>query len=124
MKLTDKINQLIINSPFEEPKRYWRYDRESRFFELVEDKRRPAGYVIASESHGFDDPGVFVPIPLVNEIRPRVKKWREEGYPGVSGITRRLLEHWNNKEERENRRFFFCQFPGSRGPLLDLLNSK
>jgi type III restriction enzyme len=30
-------------------------------------------------------------------------------YPGITGITKRLLEHWTNPEEYENRRFFFCQ---------------
>ena len=30
-------------------------------------------------SKAFDDPGVFVEIPLVNQIRPRVKAWREAG---------------------------------------------
>lgn len=103
------IDQLIINSPYEEPSHYWSYDRESRLFEKKEG-RRPAGYVVASErSQAFDDPGVFIEIPLVNQIRPRVKAWREAGYPGVTGITKRLLEHWNNPEEREYRRFFFCQ---------------
>ncbi len=29
--------------------------------------------------------------------------------PGVTGITKRLLEHWTNAEEFDNRRFFFCQ---------------
>jgi type III restriction enzyme len=105
------IDRLIVNSPYEEPQRYWRYNRESRTFTLVEGERRPAGYVIASEgSKAFDDPGVFVPIPLVNQIRPRVKAWRDVGYPGVSGITKRLLEHWTNPEDFETRRFFFCQF--------------
>lgn len=104
------IDRLIINSPYEEPNRYWRYNRESRTFTLVEDERRPAGYVIASEgSQSFDDPGIFVEIPLVNRIRPRVKSWRENGYPGVTSITKRLLDHWNNPEEFESRRFFFCQ---------------
>lgn len=104
------IDRLIINSPYEEPQRYWRYNRESRTFTLVEGERRPAGYVVASESSkSFDDPGIFVEIPLVNQIRPRVKAWREAGYPGVSGITKRLLEHWTNPEEFETRRFFFCQ---------------
>jgi hypothetical protein len=28
------IDQLIINSPYEEPKQYWSYDRESRTFSL------------------------------------------------------------------------------------------
>jgi type III restriction enzyme len=105
------IDRLIVNSPYEEPQRYWRYNRESRTFTLVEGERRPAGYVIASEgSKAFDDPGIFVPIPLVNQIRPRVKAWRDAGYPGVSGITKRLLEHWTNPEDFETRRFFFCQF--------------
>lgn len=103
------IDRLIINSPYEEPAHYWSYDRETRFFTL-KDGRRPAGYVIASESSkAFDDPGKFIEIPLVNKIRPRIKAWRESGYSGVTGITKRLLEHWRNPEEREYRRFFFCQ---------------
>jgi type III restriction enzyme len=86
------INRLIINSPYEEPQRHWRYDRQTRTFELVAG-RRPAGYVVASgDSRAFDDPGIFVEIPLVNRIRPRVKAWREAGYPGVTSITKRLLE--------------------------------
>jgi type III restriction enzyme len=103
------IDRLIINSPYEEPTRYWHYNRERRTFSL-EEGRRPAGYVIASPgSQVFDDPGIFVEIPLVNQIRPRVKAWRDAGYPGVTGITKRLLEHWTNPEEFETRRFFFCQ---------------
>ena len=102
------IDHLIINSPYQEPKHYWSYDREGRTFDK-KDGRRPAGYVIASQtSKAFDDPGIFVEIPLVNQIRPRVKAWREAGYPGVTGITKRLLEHWNNPDEREHQ-FFFCQ---------------
>ncbi len=92
-----------------EPERHWRYQRESRSFDLVEGSR-PAGYVVASgDSKAFDDPGIFVAIPLVNQIRPRVRAWREAGYPGVSSITSRLLEHWRDAEEFESRRFFFCQ---------------
>ena len=103
------IDQLIINSPYEEPREHWKYDRESRLFSRVPG-RRPAGYVRASESSkAFDDPGVFVELPLPNKIRPRVKLWRGAGYPGVSGITKRLLEHWHDPEQRENRRLFFCQ---------------
>ena len=103
------IDRLIINSPYEEPARYWKYERETRLFDLTAG-RRSAGYVVASgDSRAFDDPGIFVEIPLVNRIRPRVKAWREAGYPGVTGITKRLLEHWTDPEEFETRRFFFCQ---------------
>lgn len=120
------IDTLIKNSPYKEPEVYWSYDSGTHLFDLVKG-RRPAGYVIASErSKTFDDPGVFVEIPLVNQIRPRVKQWRENGYPGVTGITRRLLSHWQDEEERDYRRFFFCQLEAietliwlAEGPAAD-----
>lgn len=103
------IDKLIINSPYAVPEKYWEYIRDTREF-LLKDGRRPAGYVVASESSkSFDDPGVFVEIALVNTMRPRIEKWREADYPGVTGITKRLLKHWQDPEERKDRRFFFCQ---------------
>ena len=104
-----QITQLIINSPFDEPSRHWHYDRQSRSFSLTAG-RRAAGYVKATDSSkSFDDPGVFVELPLVNQIRPRVRAWSAAGYPGASGLTKRLLEHWRDPNAREGRRFFFCQ---------------
>ena len=103
------IDKLIINSPYSEPAEHWRYDRETRLFSRAPG-RRPAGYVRATDnSKAFDDPGIFVELPLPNKIRPRVNAWREANYPGVSGITKRLLDHWRDPEQRENRRLFFCQ---------------
>lgn len=103
------IDKLIINSPYKEPQQHWFYERENRNF-FIQEGRRPAGYVMATpNSKAFDDPGIFVEIDTVNQIRPRVKAWRESGYPGVTGITKRLLEHWQDPEERKDRRFFFCQ---------------
>ena len=104
-----QIDKLIINSPYKEPKLYWFYDRDRRVFEKREG-RRPAGYVVATPgSQAFDDPGLFVEIELAERIRPRVKAWRENGYPGITGTTLRLLKHWQDPEERKERRFFFCQ---------------
>lgn len=104
-----QIEKLIINSPYEEPICFWQYVRDTREFAL-EPGRRPAGYVVATpQSKGFDDPGIFVPIELVNTIRPRIKSWRERGYPGVTGITKRLLAYWHDPDERQYRQFFFCQ---------------
>src|SRR5437868_878474 len=107
---TATIDQLIINSPYEEPSEHWRYHRETRLF-TREQERRKAGYIRASESsRSFDDPGIFIELPLVNKIRPRIKAWREADYPGATGITKRLLQHWRDPEQRDsNRRFFFCQ---------------
>ncbi|MDP2950093.1 MAG: DEAD/DEAH box helicase family protein, partial [Chloroflexota bacterium] len=103
------IDRLIINAPYGEPSQHWLYERQTRSWSRVPG-RRPAGYLVASPgSKAFDDPGVFLPIPLVNQIRPRVKAWRDAGYPGATGVTKRLLEHWYDLAERRDRRFFFCQ---------------
>ena len=103
------IGPLIINKPFDEPEEHWSYNRERRTFSRAQG-RRPAGYLIASgDSKTFDEPGFFVETPLVNQIRPRVKAWREAGYPGVTAITKRLLDYWVDPEEFDRRRFFFCQ---------------
>ncbi len=102
------IEHLIINSPYEEPRRHWEYNPLRMAFELAEG-RRPSGYTVAStERRVVNDAGVFVEIPLVNRIRARVKEWRERGYAGVSGITRQLLGHWRDPEARPSR-LFFCQ---------------
>lgn len=107
-KARKKIDHLIINSPYEEPKYHWYYDRQTRTFEKRQG-RRPAGYIVATpDSQSFDDPGIFIELLLINQIRPRVKTWRENGYPGVTGITKRLLEHWYDREQRQYP-LFFCQ---------------
>jgi hypothetical protein len=106
MKTT--IDQLIINSPYEEPKQYWSYDRETRTFNRKEG-RRPAGYVIASESSkAFDDPGIFIEIPLVNKIRQRVKAWREHptnpyaGVPDAKNYKSKLYHIYNDSDVKDD----------------------
>lgn len=105
-----KPSHLIINSPYAEPTRHWKRDASSGLFDLVEG-RRPAGYIIAApDATNMESGGTFVPIPLVEEIRPRVLEWRGQKYPGVTGTTKALLEHWNNNAaRREDRSLFFCQ---------------
>ena len=53
-------------------------------------------------------PRRFHELPLVNKIRPRVKAWREAGYPGVTGTTKRCWSIGAIRSIRD-RRFFFCQ---------------
>lgn len=102
------IDQLIINSAYREPTHHWKYDLNGQTF-IREEGRRPAGYFVAGQgSNQYNDIGKFVELPLVNKIRPRVKAWREAGYPGVTGVTRKLLEHWNDKDARQYQ-FFYCQ---------------
>ncbi len=60
---------LILNTPFVEPEKYWSYDRKHMIFTRM-DGRRPAGYIVATpDAQGFNDPGQFVVLDLVNKIR-------------------------------------------------------
>jgi type III restriction enzyme len=104
------IDRLILNPPFDEPTKHWKYHRETRDFELVA-SRRPAGYVQATPgAKNFDDPGIFVELPLVNRIRTKVRSWREGGYANLEMPARELIEHWRGlRGETREQRFFFCQ---------------
>ena len=102
------IKNLIICNPYQIPAQHYRYDRLRRKHELVEG-RRPAGFLIATpDSKMYDDPGIFQEIEIVNRIRKRVDAWRQKGYPGVTGVTRGLLEFWHDGRRRD-KKLFFCQ---------------
>src|SRR3990167_5112604 len=103
------IDQLIISGPYEEPQEHWLYIRESQEFKRMPGRRKSGYWRATGRTAGnFDDPGEFVEIELVNKIRPRVKQWRENGYPNVTGTTRKLLEFWNDPTQRDQR-LFWCQ---------------
>ena len=105
--MTNTTDHLIICSPYEKPQQHLSYNREIRKFELVDGRRR-AGYIVATEdSQAFDDPGHFVPLEEVNKIRDRVDRWRNADYPGITIVTKELLEHWKNPSREP--RLFFCQ---------------
>jgi type III restriction enzyme len=94
---------LIINSPYQAPQRHWR-QRAGTELELV-DGRRPAAYEVFDTRNNTRR---VEPLDLVNRIRERVEEWRAAGHPGVTTITRSLLEHWRDDKAR-TLPFYFCQ---------------
>ncbi|MFO3796061.1 MAG: BPTD_3080 family restriction endonuclease [Anaerolineales bacterium] len=101
------VDNPILNSPFDEPSHYWAYEEGQP---VLKEGRRPAGYYLKARTQGAQMALLeeeFVPLDPVNTIRERVKAWRKEGYPGVTPITRYLLNHWNHPERE--RKLFFCQ---------------
>lgn len=101
------VENPIVNGPFEEPARRWVYEEGQA---VLRDGRRPAGYYLRPRTRGPQATILeeeFISLDLVNSIRQRVKAWREQGYPGVTQITRQLLTYWDNPERE--RRLFFCQ---------------
>lgn len=101
------VDNPILNSPFAEPERH--HDFTGVVPRIVEG-RRPAGYYGLVRTDRGGDAAVsqheMIPLPLVNEIRGRVRAWRERRYPGVTPTTRDLLDHWNREDRRP---LFFCQ---------------
>ena len=97
---------LIINSPFVEPTQHWAENNDRTL--RLEPKRRPAGYEIIDTR---ENTRRQVPIPLIDDIRQRVAQWRTDGWPGVTAITRELLDHWWDTERVSGRQypFYFCQ---------------
>jgi type III restriction enzyme len=108
--MPDAITNPIINSPFEQPQRHYRFTeigitneiqfgrRESVYFVPLAKLKSQSGTAAANEYRSNQ---------LINEIRQRVARWREQGYPQVTRLTHRLLEYWN--DSRRERRLFFCQ---------------
>ncbi len=97
-------NSLIINSPYDKPQQHWTQDERGRVLEVVPG-RREAGYEIVDTRTNTRR---VEKLELVNRIRPRVDEWRKAGYPGVTSVTRRLLDHWHDRETRQLP-FYFCQ---------------
>ncbi|MDP1805000.1 MAG: DEAD/DEAH box helicase family protein, partial [Acidimicrobiales bacterium] len=110
------IENPILNGPFGEPTRHFRFSEDGITDEVVEG-RRPSSY--------------FVPIPkvkkkggqlqfetewtadrieesrFINQVRDRISRWRAAGWTGVTPTTRTLLEYWTDPERE--RPLFFCQ---------------
>jgi type III restriction enzyme len=110
------IENPILNSPFLEPTKHFKFTDEGITNEVVGGRRKSS---------------YFVPIPAprkkgkqllfetewtkdrleenetVNQIRERVFLWRKRDYPDITNTTRQLLRYWTDPE-RENK-LFFCQ---------------
>ena len=94
---------LIINSAYERPVQHWQPGRDGSLTLVPE--RRSAGYEIFDIRNNTRRSETLT---LVNSIRERVDAWREASYPGITSVTRSLLEHWYDRSARQYP-FYFCQ---------------
>jgi type III restriction enzyme len=109
------IENPILNTPYDEPERHFRFDDEGITDDLV-DGRRSSSYFMpipkAKKKGGqlvFDEwtGDRIEENRLINQIRDRVRHWRQRNWPGVTPTTRVLLEYWTDPERE--KRLFFCQ---------------
>lgn len=110
------IENPIINSPYAEPKRHFKFD-ETGITNVTVEQRRVSSYFVPvpqsrkkGKQQAFDSEWTSERIEEndeINQIRERVALWRGRGYPGITRVSARLLEYWQ-REDRE-RKLFFCQ---------------
>jgi type III restriction enzyme len=111
------IENPIINSPFDEPSRHFRFTDEGITNEVVEGRRTSSYFVPIAKPKKkgakqlkFDTEWTQDRIEenrLVNDIRRRVAQWRTGGYLGVTPTTARLIEYWT--DPNREKKLFFCQ---------------
>ncbi|HAD81636.1 MAG: type III restriction endonuclease subunit R [Candidatus Edwardsbacteria bacterium RIFOXYD12_FULL_50_11] len=110
-----EVSEPILNSPFEEPKEFW-FIKEGEMAQRKSGRRPSIVYPPSDTDVKWELEGVLAPsrdyspgyeMVLVNDIRLRVKKWREQGYPGATKISRELMEWW--RRDGRKWRLFYAQ---------------
>jgi len=111
------IDNPIINRPFAEPTKHFRFDedgitsekiesrRESEYFVPIAKPKKRAQTQLRLDSEWTEERRE--PNVLVNDIRRRIAIWRQGNYAGVTPTTRRLLQYWTDPERE--KKLFFCQ---------------
>ncbi len=112
------IENPILNSPYEEPRRHFRFSDDGITNDIVEARRSSQYFVPIPQPRKRGKQLVFTEWTqdrveenkLINQIRERVAIWRRGGYQGITKTTARLLEYW--RRPGRERRLFFCQIEG------------
>jgi type III restriction enzyme len=98
-----EVPEPILNSPYEKPAEYW-FIKEGESPERRQGRRpgviyppsdTPVKWTIEPEIlQRSDDFAPGYELVLVNLIRERIDQWRQDGYPGVTRVTKELIEWW------------------------------
>lgn len=107
------VEDPILSGPYEEPREHWVYDTKTGDARR-EQGRRPASYWYQSQRAlttqlaltGFAEEE-REDLPLVNNLRKDVKRWRASGYEGATPVTKALLAYWSRPDRPKP--LFFCQ---------------
>lgn len=109
----------ILNSPYTEPSHYFKADEHGLTEEVV-DARRPSSFYIPvprqktkqkqlelNTAEGAFGAELQKENEFINKIRAKIKKWRDEGYTGITKTSRDLLFYW--RDDTRDNKLFFCQ---------------
>ena len=95
------IDNPVINSPFEEPQRHFKFNERGITEEITEGRRRSEYFMPfpkpkkqsgqAQLQFKLPDRDLREANTFINSVRTRVAAWRNSGYPGVTPTTRGSL---------------------------------
>ena len=113
----ETIENPIINSAFLPPSKHFKFSDDG-ITNIIEDGRRPSAYFTPiARTRKKNDPQLSFDTEwtrdrieenrFINQVRERIKPWRDGGYSGVTPTTARLLSYWN--EPSRDKKLFFCQ---------------
>ncbi|MFQ5946390.1 MAG: BPTD_3080 family restriction endonuclease [Anaerolineae bacterium] len=110
MSQFNEVAEPIISDAYAEPSHHWVIEKGKLPYK--EPHRREACYYYRPPGRSTgevqaDEIGTRISLDLVNEIRKRLKPWRQADFAGTTAMTLKLLRYWT-REARE-RKLFFCQ---------------
>lgn len=113
-------NNPILNNPYLEPKLHYATDAEGSLnYQDVREGRRifTADIQVIPQRQGAqpsmfsvnDDPEAYG-THIINLTRKEIGKWRNEGYPNTTRVTKELLEYWFlNPDRQPYKKLFYAQ---------------
>lgn len=111
------IDNPVINSPFDEPRKHFVFG-EDGITDQIAEERRSSSYFIPIPPPKKKSAQAVLPDTqwtaerirmndFINQVRALVSYWRGQGHPGVTPVTRDLLSYWT--DGTREKRLFFCQ---------------
>ena len=117
--MADVIENPILNSPYRMPTRHFAFDDDG-ITSAISEGRRPSSFFIPIAQPKKKGPTAqltlagegwtaerLTPNDFINRVREQLEVWRRSGRPGMTAVTRELLEYWT-APDRTNP-LFFCQ---------------
>jgi type III restriction enzyme len=111
------IENPILNSPYDEPSRHFKFSDEGITNEVVGGRRTSSHFIPIAKPKKQNKQQLVLDTEWtqdrieenkeINRIRGAVAQWRKGGYVGVTPITAKLIAYWTNPDRE--RKLFFCQ---------------
>lgn len=110
----------ILNNPYLEPQLHYATDltgslnyediRKGRKIFITDVASVPIKQGLQKSLFDVNDIAATYEMHLINLVRKEVGKWREEGQPNTTRVTKELLQHWFvNAEGKPAHKLFFAQ---------------